>query len=239
MKERAVIGPFMKSCDPALVETAGYAGMDFVILDMEHGPAGMERLQELVRAAQLTGTLPVVRVDECKNISKALDIGAAGVQVPQVADAETAFRAVREAKYYPEGERGICRFVRAAEYSAKERQAYFEEANKSLVIIQAEGLEAIKNLDKIMEVKGVDILFIGPYDLSQSLGIPGQITHTEVVRQMREIILKAQAKGILTGVFVDSKESLQVWKDAGVKYISYSVDMGIFYDACCRIREAL
>lgn len=79
-----VIGPFMKTCDPAFVEAAGYAGMDFVILDMEHGPASVESLQNHIRAAQVAGVLPVVRVGSYGDISRVLDIGAGGVQVPQV-----------------------------------------------------------------------------------------------------------------------------------------------------------
>lgn len=232
-----VIGPFMKTCDPGFVEAAGYAGMDFVILDTEHGPISIEHLQNNVRATQVAGVLPIVRVSNYENISKVLDIGAAGVQIPQVTTPEEARQAVREAKYYPQGERGVCRFVRAAGYSSVDKAQYFQEANDALVIVQLEGQEAVANLDAILDVEGIDILFIGPYDLSQSLGVPGQTTHPSVISQMEKIVLKAKEKNVLVGTFTDSSDTLKMWNRAGVQYLSYSVDMGIFCDACKTIKK--
>ncbi len=237
MDHSYVIGPFMKTCDPAFVEAAGYSGMNFVILDMEHGPISLESLQNNIRAAQLSGVLPIVRVSNYEDISKALDIGAAGIQIPQVTDAIKAKQVVKEAKYYPRGERGICRFVRAAHYSTMNRERYFTEANKTLVIIQLEGQEAIQNLDEILEVEGIDVMFIGPYDLSQSLGIPGNVKHPAVIRQMQEIVKRAKEKGILVGTFTDDAETLRIWSEAGVQYLSYSVDVGIFAEACGRLKR--
>lgn len=239
ISEGCVAGPFMKTSDPGFVEAAGYAGMDFVILDMEHGPVGVEQMQNNIRAAQVSGILPIVRVDNYENISKVLDIGAAGVQIPQVSSAAEAKRAVREARYFPEGERGVCRFVRAAHYSAMDRAEYFPTANQALVVVQLEGQEAMGNLAEIMEVEGIDILFIGPYDLSQSLGVPGQTTHPKVVGQMQKIVAEAKAKNVLVGTFTDNYETLKMWSDAGVQYLSYSVDMGIFCEACMGIRKEL
>lgn len=234
-----VIGPFMKTCDPAFVEAAGFAGMDFAILDTEHGPISIEHLQNNIRAAQVAGILPIVRVSNYENISKVLDIGAAGVQVPQVTCAKEAEQVIREARYFPQGERGVCRFVRAAHYSAMDREQYFPEANRALVIIQLEGQEAIDNLDEIMEVEGIDILFIGPYDLSQSLGVPGQTTHPAVIAQMQEIVSRAKEKHILVGTFTDNTETLKMWSDAGVQYLSYSVDVGIFREACTQVKAEI
>lgn len=235
LKDRAIYGPFMKTSEPAFVEAAGYAGMDFVVLDMEHGPTNLTMMQNNVRAAQIAGILPVVRVNQLSEsaISQALDIGAAGVQIPQITTAEQARSAVRAAKFYPQGERGVCRFVRAAHYSGLPKEHYFAQANaSSLVIIQLEGQEAIENLDEILQVPGIDIVFIGPYDLSQSLGVPGDTTHPKVVEQMRDIVGRAERAGILTGTFTDSKETVKLWNAANVKYLAYSVDVGIFLEAC-------
>ena len=238
IQKEAVLGPFMKTGDPAFVEVAGYAGCDFAILDMEHGPESLQGMQNNIRAAQLTGMLPVVRVSSLSEvaISQALDIGAAGVQIPQITSAREAREAVRAARYFPEGERGVCRFVRAACYSATEPAAYFQEANQALVVIQLEGQQAMENLDEILDVEGVDIVFIGPYDLSQSLGIPGEITHPRVLDQMREIVSRAAEKGAIVGTFTDSIDMMKLWVDSGIRYLSYSVDVGIFKDACSGIR---
>jgi len=241
LKRGAVVGPFMKTSDPAFVEAAGYAGMDFAILDMEHGPVGIETMQNNIRAAQLSGLLPVVRVPAVSEeaIGKALDIGAAAIQAPQITSADDAEKAVALAKFYPSGERGVCRFVRAAHYSNLERVAYFKMANEALVIIQLEGETAIQNLDAILAVEGIDIIFIGPYDLSQSLGVPGDVTNPIVIEQMKKIVKAARAKDIIVGVFSDTLQTAKMWKDAGVRYISYSVDVGIFSEACAGLKAKL
>ncbi|MCR4436618.1 MAG: aldolase/citrate lyase family protein [Clostridiales bacterium] len=241
VKESYVIGPFSKTQDPAFIEIMGYSGFDFVILDLEHGPNSVQTLQNLVRAAQVANILPVVRVKEnnLSIIGEVLDIGAAAIQVPQVENARQARSVVRRAKFAPLGERGVCRFVRAAGYSSMDRFSYFKEANESMVILQIEGQDAIAGLRGILEVEGIDLIFIGPYDLSQSLGISGQIDHPLVTQKMMEIVDICSKKGIGVGTFVDTPDNAIKWRNAGVKYISYSVDVGIFYQACRDILSGL
>lgn len=229
-----VYGPFMKTGDPAFVEIAGHSGFDFAILDLEHGPSNELALQNLIRGAQVANICPIVRVSKLDEvlIGRALDVGAHGVQVPQITNAKEATIAVKASKFSPLGERGVCRFVRASNYSSIDRFQYLSEANDNLVILQLEGQEAIDNLDEILEVSGIDVIFIGPYDLSQSIGVPGNINHPLVEEKMQYIIKKASEKGILTGTFVDTPEGAKKWKKVGVSYVSYSVDVGIFYEAC-------
>lgn len=236
---KAVFGPFMKTCDPAFVEAAGWAGMDFAILDMEHGPIGIQSMQNNIRGAQVAGILPIIRVPAVTEeaIGKALDIGAAAVEIPQITNAEQAREAVKIAKFYPAGERGMCRFVRAAKYSVTPRQDYFADANETLIIAQLEGTEAIANMNEIFDVEGIDIVFIGPYDLSQSLGLPGQTTHPKVIAAMKEIIAAAKQKGVVVGTFTDTFETMKMWIDVGVQYIAYSVDVGIFAESCQQLTD--
>jgi 4-hydroxy-2-oxoheptanedioate aldolase len=230
----AVFGPFMKSSDPAFVEAAGYAGFDFVILDMEHAQFTYKNLENLVRAAEISGTLPIIRAQSSTDIfiSKALDMGALGVQVPHVTNAAEAKSCISAAKFHPAGQRGMDPFVRAAAYSSVPRDQYFPQANETLVILQLEGKEAIENLDEIMKVDGIDILFIGPYDLSQSMGVPGQVSHPLVTGHMETIVNRARERGIVVGTFTDTLESARMWKAAGIQYMSYAVDVAIFTDAC-------
>ncbi len=100
--------------------------------------------------------------------------------MPQITNAKQAEEMIKLAKFAPSGMRGVCRFVRAANYSSMDRFEYFKEANESIIILQLEGQEAIDNLEDIIKVEGIDIVFIGPYDLSQSLGVGGQIDHPAV-----------------------------------------------------------
>jgi 4-hydroxy-2-oxoheptanedioate aldolase len=241
LKQRAVLGPFAKVCDPALVEIAGHAGFDFVILDLEHGPATVQTLQDMIRAADLGGALPVVRVktEPLSLIGEVLDIGAGGVQVPHITTAAEAERVVQLARFAPRGMRGVCRFVRAAGYSSVDRFQYFDAANETLIILQLEGEEAVRNLDAICRVPGLDVVFIGPYDLSQSLGVAGQIDHPRVESMMRDIVRGCLEKDIAVGTFVDSLANARKWKKLGVRYVSYSVDVGIFYEHCVAIVSQL
>lgn len=234
-----VYGPFMKTGDPMFVEAAGLAGFDYVILDTEHGPVEIESQQNNVRAAEARNLVPIIRLkDKAENtIGRALDIGAYGIQVPQISTAEEARDVVKYAKFYPYGMRGVCRFVRAADYSAMDRYEYFESSKDVLIILQLEGIDAIKNLEEILEVEGIDILFIGPYDLSQSLGVPGQVNNPKVVEAMQSIVEKAKTKNKVIGCFVDTLEDVKMWRDLGLQYLSYSVDVGIFYEACKSIQK--
>ena len=240
LKTRAA-GIFSKTSDPAFIEVMGYAGLDYVIIDLEHGPNTIASAQNLIRAAEVSGIFPIVRVKEgCACVmGEALDIGALGLQIPQITTKAEAEAAVGRAKFHPMGNRGVCRFVRAAEYSAKDRFEYFAEANRSVVILQIEGKEGIENIDGILEVGGVDVIFVGPYDLSQSLGLTGQVSHPSVEEKMLEIANKCEKKGMTAGTFADTPESAAKWIAKGVKYISYSVDVGIFYNAVSGLVQML
>lgn len=228
--EQGAFGPFMITSDPAFVEAAGYAGYDFVLLDMEHGPGTFENLQNLIRAANVSGVCPVVRVPRGTDIwiDQALDVGAGAIMIPQIDSADQVRAAVSAAKFSPRGTRGTCRFVRSAAYGAIPGADYFAKAQDTMVILQAEGQKAIDNLDDILSVEGVDIVFVGPYDLSASLGIIGQINHPLVMERIAQIVHKAAAKGVQVGCFADSAESGRKLLEMGVKFIGYSCDTAIF-----------
>ncbi len=233
LKNDAVIGAFSKTADPAFIECMGFSGMDFVIIDLEHGPNCVQSVQNLIRAAEISGVFPIVRVKE-ENFSvmgEVLDIGAGGIQVPQITCTEDALRVKNLTKFAPVGMRGVCRFVRAADYSCKNRFEYFEEANKTVTVLQIEGKDGIDNLQEILETECADVLFIGPYDLSQSLGVPGEIDNPLVESAMLKIVEQCKQNGVAVGVFTDTIENARKWKENGVKYIAHSVDVGIFCDA--------
>jgi len=241
INQTAVWGCFSKTTDSSFVEAMAVAGANFVILDMEHGPITTETLKTHIMALKATNTLAIVRVEgfDSNTIGKALDLGADGIQVPSVSTAEEAKVAVQKAKFFPEGERGVCRFVRAADYSDKERTAYFKEANQNLLIIQLEGKEGLDNFEEIVTINGIDIIFIGPYDLSQSLGVPGQIEHPLVTNKIEELILLAKKNNVTLGTFCDTPQQLKKWNALGIAYLAYSVDVGIFKDAVQQIGKNL
>lgn len=240
IKKDFVLGPFSKITDPSVIEIAGYSGFDFIIIDLEHGPISIENSQNLIRAAENVDISPIIRVanNDEKKILKALDIGAHGIQVPGISSKEQAERLVRYSYYAPKGERGVCRYVRAAEYTNINKEEYFEITNEQiLTIAHIEGEEGIENLDNILEVDELDILFIGPYDLSQSMGIPGETENPVLQEKMREVVEACKAKNKFVGTFVETPEQAKKWKKAGVKYLSYSVDVGLIYNKFHEINE--
>jgi 4-hydroxy-2-oxoheptanedioate aldolase len=236
-----VYGPFCKTVDPAFIETAGHAGFDFCIIDLEHGPASPETAQNLIRAAELTGMVPLVRVkgDRLSQIGEVLDSGAGGVVVPQVGSGDDAARAIAAASFHPLGDRGVCRFVRAAGYSHRDRTDYFTTSNLRLVVLQLEGRPALERAEEIVATPGLDVAFIGPYDLSQSLGFPGDVQHPAVQDAMERIVAVGARHGVAVGTFVDDLDTARRWVAAGVRLIGISVDVGIFYQACATLTAQL
>ena len=230
----AVIGPFVNVNSGALIEIAAYAGFDFVILDTEHGPLDIGACEDLCRVALGAGITPIVRVRENDppQILRALDIGAGGVQVPQICKKSDAAAVVQAAKYSPQGMRGVSPYTRAARYFA-DGGAIFERLNAtSMLLVHIEGVEGLENLEEIISVAGLDVIFLGPYDLSQSLGIPGQVNDPRVVDRMREAADLINNAGLTVGTFADTPEAAKRWIDAGVRYVSLSVDTGIYLRGC-------
>ncbi len=239
---KTVFGPFCKILDPAVVELAALAGFDFVIIDMEHGPYSIETVQQMVRAAESRGITPVVRVTENSETSilRVLDIGARSVQVPQISTAEDAAKVVTSSLFYPKGERGMCRYVRAGDYTAVDKADHFGTTNENiLTIIHIEGVKGLENLPSILKCEGIDVIFLGPYDLSQSCGVPGQVHHEKVVKRMEEAVALARKSGKVVGTFVETIEDAKKWEKIGVQYISYAVDTGIILNAFKKITSGL
>ena len=216
-----LIGTFVQIPSPAVVELAGYAGFDFVVIDFEHGPLGIETATNMVRAANASNTSPVVRV--AKNdpflIGQALDIGAEGIMVPQITDYAAAVQAIKATRYGADGIRGACPCVRSAKYAGTDA-SYFAKANEEVVtILLLEGKEAIDNIRQLVTIPNIDVLMMGVWDLSSSLGIPGQVDSPLVMSKLEIIIKEAKARGIdLGSLWLDGAEAKR-WAGLGVKFL--------------------
>ncbi len=237
-----LVGPFVIVPSVPLVDTLGYAGMDFCIIDTEHGPISQETATDLVIAAQGSGVTPVIRVgdNDERLILRALDIGAEGVQVPQINDVDDANHAVKAARYYPLGERGMSSFTRAGDYWSKQAPDHTDRQNaETSLIVHIEGKRGLDNLDAIMAVEGIDVLFLGPYDISQSLGMPGDVRSPTVEGAIRGAADKIRAQNRAVGSFAKDIEMAKWLIDLGVQYVSFSVDATIYTQACADIARAL
>ena len=237
-----VLGTFLQFYDTAGIEILAKAGFDFVVIDLEHGTFSAETVKTLVITADLSGIVPIVRVKENAGqlILGPLEAGALGVQIPFVCNAMDVKNAVSAAKYHPLGNRGMNPFTRATGYNPDTFGACMKWANKNVImIVQVEGVEGVDHIDEIIAAPGVDVIFLGPYDLSQSLGIPGKVEDPAVLEKMESVIAKASEKGVAIGTFADTPERAQKWIDLGVKYLTISCDSKMLLDGARAITTAL
>jgi len=222
-----VLGTFLQIPSPAVVELLGLAGFDFVVVDCEHGPITVQGTENLIGAALSSGISVVVRPPVCDPpaISQPLDRGAAGVQVPQISTPAMAHLMVHSGKYHPAGMRGLQPYVRSASYRAYGTPEYLAYSNQETVLVaQVEGTEGIANLESILQVEGWDVAFVGPYDLSQSLGIPAQVTHPRVQEAMASAVRLAAKTGKRIGTYCDDAETAIRYREIGVSYLTVSID---------------
>ena len=236
---RTAFGTFNLIKAPEVLEIMGLAGFDFVVIDSEHGPAMPHYGQELIRAAELRGMTPVVRVTENSRttILRFLDVGAHGIQVPQVNSVEEALNVVRSSKYFPLGNRGVA-LPRSADYGAVEPLEYFRRANEeTLIVSQCESVEGLERLEEIAAVPEIDVIFLGPFDMSQSMGIPGQVTHPRVEEAASRIVNVCRAHGKAAGIFVLDGESARKRAEQGFQYITINMGSSLLYRACRRELE--
>lgn len=219
-------GPILPIAAPALVEVAALAGFDHVLIDAEHGHISVADCEGLVRAAEAAGATPIVRVpvNAPEAILRYLDTGAQGVLVPQVASREDAERAVRAARYHPLGRRGLAG-TRAADYGLRQSLPdYVREANEQLLVLGLiEDIRAVDNLPDILAVEGLDIIQIGPSDLSQSMGYPGDWQHPDVQAAIAEIIRQGLAAGKVVGMNCPTGEAAARERARGVRLLSVAM----------------
>ncbi len=228
-----VFGPLVQSPAVSVVEVLGLGGFDFVLFDQEHGPISVGDVAALTAACCGTSTAPLVRLRSSfpPDISAILDCGVAGIHAPRVDSAETAASIVRASRFHPEGSRGLNPFVRAASYSQQHIDEFITAANREVtIIISIEGRAAIEHLDEVIAVRGIDVVFFGPYDLSNALGVPGQIFHPVVVEKLKSSVQKVKRVGIAPGVFAETVEAALRWVECGVQYIVFSVDTRLLFE---------
>ena len=216
------------------IEVLAYTGMDYVLIDLEHAPIGAEHAARLVGVAQGAGLAPLVRVDgiERSPILKMLDAGAAGLIVPQLETVEQARKLVSYAKFPPLGNRGYCptRDGGWGSGSCYERgmDGYMAEANASTLLIpQCETAGCLEHIEEIAAVEGVDGIFIGPFDLSIALGIPGQFGDPLLTEGIERVRRACAAAGKLCIMYAGSGEAAKRYFDQGFPSVAAGLDIEV------------
>lgn len=242
-KGEVTFGAWVTIGHPDVAEVMANAGFDWIIFDTEHAPLSMETVQVLLQAINGTDVTPVIRVawNDMVLIKRALDIGAKGILVPWVNTREEAERAVKACRYPTAGLRGVS--PRRASRYGLEWDEYLATADKNLlVILQIETADAVKNVEEILSVPGVDAFLVGPADLASSLGFLGKGDHPKVVEATEKVLRAAKKLGVPAGINATNLDvAIQHAKD-GFQFIALGADFGFLLqecqDALLKVREA-
>ena len=219
----AVYGCFFRQPEPSLAEFVAMQGWDFLVFDGEHGALEARDIEGLARACELHGVTPIARVptNEPHLFLRFLDAGAHGLHVPWVNTAAAAEKAVVAAKYQPRGERGLAGSRQGGWGNSESLADFAGRANReTMVIIHIETAEAAAAVDEYTRIDDVDVLFIGPTDLSHSLGHPGNPNHPEVMKVMEQVAEVVVASGKTLGIFAGSPAFAADWYDKGARYFT-------------------
>lgn len=225
---KAQIGAFITAPCPEVVEVLGCAGFDFVVLDTEHTASGIETVVDMMRAAEVYGMTPIVRVpdDTPKNLARYLDVGAHGVQIPMVHTAEQAAAIVKAMKYPTRGMSG----GRGPRWGLLENYREFSN-EETMVVVMCESMESVKNIREIVRVPGVDAVFIGAFDLSQSMGVAGDTMCPQMEEAIQTVLDACNEAGVIPGAVAPTVEMARKRLAQGFTYVTILDDMAFFAQA--------
>jgi len=210
-----------------VVDVIARTGLDFVVLDMEHGSLSWETAENMVRAAQLHHCQPIIRVgdDHENTILHALETGCKALMVPHVSTQESALNIVKSALYAPKGVRGLSPYTRCHNYTHLNfERSLLDHANETLIGVLVEGSEGIENLQEIAAVDGIDLIYLGMYDISQSVGLPGQLEHPKVMDQLYKCLSVIINSGKFAGTFSRDLDACKEFREMGFNFIAYVAD---------------
>lgn len=224
---RSTLGSWITLGTPAIAEIMARAGFDWLVVDLEHSVIPIDAAGELIRVIDLCDVAPLVRLtsNNPDQIKRVMDAGAHGIVVPMVNSVEDARRAVAATRYGPEGVRGVG-LARAQAYGPGFDDYLAWQKDGPVVIPQIEHVDAVADIEQILAVPGIDAFIVGPYDLSCSMGIPGQFDHPDFVATMAEIVSKSMELGIPAGLHIvePDPERLTQRLHEGYRFLAYSVD---------------
>lgn len=229
---RPPIGTWVMSASAIVAEAVGTAGFEWGVLDMEHTPIDLMGLVHLLQAVGNTRMLPIVRVpwNDAVTVKRVLDAGAKTLLFPFVQNAEEAARAASSMRYPPQGMRGLAGMSRASRFGTA--PDHFRSANTQVsAIVQIETAQAAEQVDAILAVDGVDSIFLGPADLSASMGLVGQLMHADVMGLMTKVAQRCRAAGKPVGTVGGTPEAVAQYRAAGFDYVAVGSDLGLLMRA--------
>lgn len=227
---------------PGITQMMERCGLEFVIYDMEHGRCDFALAAQMIDSCRGTRVAPLIRVSDLSSapLSRVLDLGASGVMIPRVETAIQMKEIVSQLKYAPDGRRGVALGIAHDRFRASEA-TYFAQANsETMVIALIETVRGFENLDQILATPGLDVAWMGHYDLTVSMGIPAQFDHPRFLEAMDRLANRSRHFGVAAGFLPASPEEGAHWIKKGFRMISLGSDIGVYVNALSRFRrEAL
>ncbi len=226
LQGKFMAGAWCNLASPITVEMAARAGFDWILIDQEHGPGDNMTLLHQIQAAGSSSAAVIVRIawNEMPRFKRALDLGASGIMVPYVQSRHEAEQAASFMLYPPEGVRGVASSPRAAGYGSNFTE-YFEAANRNLLtVVQIETAKAVENLESIASVPDVDVLFVGPLDLSISLQKPGRFDDPDFMAVLKKIASVARSAGKAAGILLPGFSPLPLTAELGYTFVAVGTD---------------
>lgn len=246
LKQRLRRGETLNGCwlnlgSSLTAEIVGQAGFDWVLIDLEHGAGSEHDALTQLQALEHTQAGAIVRVEsaESQRIHRILDMGAEGIMCPKITTAADAQKVASGLHYPPYGSRGVAKMVRATGFAQNFAQYYEDARDTILGVVQIETVEVLNHLDAVAAIDGVDVLFIGPADLSMELGIFGQFDHPRFKEAVRETINAAQKAGKATGILFFNPDDYQMYHDLGIRLIACGADATFVADGARNLAKKL
>lgn len=225
--QEPLFGVWQRIASTTVSEVLGYSGVDFVMIDMEHGAIDIADIRNSTAVLRHMGIPVMVRVasSEPAFISKTLDLGVDGIMIPAVETADQAREIVNASKFAPIGKRGMGGPSAANQYGLVPTEPFIQSENRRVITIaQIETKQGIDHIDEILEVEGIDLFFIGPFDLSQSLGVTGQMDHPFMRDAIQTVLEKAKATGKVVGIHGPTPDFVGYWRKQGIQFFTYGMD---------------
>tara|TARA_B100000989_G_scaffold192212_2_gene144941 strand:+ start:9143 stop:9898 length:756 start_codon:yes stop_codon:yes gene_type:complete len=229
LKKSSVIGTWCSLSSSNVVDAIGKTSLDFIIIDMEHGSMSFETAENMVRAAEANNLFPIIRTPNNDNqiLLKSLETGVGNVLVPHVTRSDIAKNIVESCKYFPEGKRGLSPYTRVHNFrDASLKKSTKLENKNNLVGVLVEGSEGLKNLEEISKVKGIDLIYLGLFDICQSLGMPGDLSNSKVLKEIKRCKSIISSNGKYAGCMAKDLSYLKKLKKLNFDFIAYLNDAG-------------
>jgi 4-hydroxy-2-oxoheptanedioate aldolase len=236
-----LIGCWLNLGSALTAEIVGMSGFDWVLIDIEHGSGSESHVLQQLQALEHTPVASIVRVESYRRqrFHRILDFGAEGIMCPRIQTPAEAQQVAKAVRYPPEGIRGVARMVRATNFGSDFKEYYANQKKNLVCIVQIETEEILNSLDSVAATDGIDVLFVGPMDLSIALGVFGQPDHPKFIDAIKATADAAIKEGKTAGILLQKPEEFEKYYELGFRFIACGSDSVFVKDGACKMVERL